>query len=286
MLTCKCALSSRGPSVCAKSKTQARRVLYSNIYTEVFDSSASRTSDEKMDALLDEAQQVFRRFVSVAVRAAVTVRCVQLDESKGGRSGSAVSHQGAKKRPRPTAKLTSGVVGARGKQTASVVGNGGDSVGAAALVALAEAGEEEADLSQLLLDSEVGNYILTQDEQHKRSAIWEKSFRPFMEERDRRREQRERDSGESSDKYTVNGKLRKKYTKRTVVDATTTTSQAVLATGASVKGSSKKINYDALKVLRNVFCILLSLMIVSFRASLVEMEDLLLRQARLCLLLV
>lgn len=68
-----------------------------------------------------------------------------------------------------------------------------------------------------------------------------------MDERDRRRQARERENGESSDKYTINGKLRKKYTKRLVVDANTTTSHSVLSTGASVKGSSKKINYDALK---------------------------------------
>ncbi len=68
-----------------------------------------------------------------------------------------------------------------------------------------------------------------------------------MEERDRRRQQRERESIEAgNDKYTVNGKLKKKYAKKLALDANTTTSQAVLGTG--IGKSSKKINYDALQV--------------------------------------
>lgn len=82
-----------------------------------------------------------------------------------------------------------------------------------------------------------------------RSAIWEKNFRPFMDERNRRNKQKESEMTETSEKYTMNGKLRKKYSKRNPLDENTTTSQAVLSTtrGTS-KGSSKKINYDALKV--------------------------------------
>ncbi len=91
-----------------------------------------------------------------------------------------------------------------------------------------------------------------------------------MDERDRRKQARDRESNERSDKYTANGKLRKKYTKRLVLDANTTTSQSVLSTGASVKGSSKKINYDALKV--KTFPRIDCSFLVSFRVSSEETE--------------
>lgn len=70
-----------------------------------------------------------------------------------------------------------------------------------------------------------------------------------MEERQRRSQLKASETTEISEKYTLNGKLRKKYSKRNPVDENTTTSQAVLAsTRPASKGNSKKINYDALKV--------------------------------------
>jgi hypothetical protein len=69
-----------------------------------------------------------------------------------------------------------------------------------------------------------------------------------MEERARRKREREASTDvTASDKYTVSGKLRKKYTKR-VMGESSSTSEAVMASRAKVKGASKKINYDALKV--------------------------------------
>lgn len=70
-----------------------------------------------------------------------------------------------------------------------------------------------------------------------------------MDERLRRNQLKASETTEISEKYTLNGKLRKKYSKRNPSDENTTTSQAVLAsTRPTVKGNSKKINYDALKV--------------------------------------
>lgn len=89
---------------------------------------------------------------------------------------------------------------------------------------------------------------------YRRSAIWERNFRPFMDERDRRRELKERDAAAmgDGDRFTANGKLRRKYTKRQAA-GNATTSEAVLSAGAGGgKGASKKINYEALKVRRGV----------------------------------
>ena len=72
-----------------------------------------------------------------------------------------------------------------------------------------------------------------------------------MNERAARKRERElaATSQGVGDRYTLNGKLRKKYTKK-VANTTpiNTASDAVYASGRSIKGSSKKINYDALKV--------------------------------------
>lgn len=55
--------------------------------------------------------------------------------------------------------------------------------------------------------------------------------------------------GQHSDKYTESGKLRKKYSRKPQQSKTnTTTSEAVMSSKSTVKGASKKINYDALKV--------------------------------------
>ena len=64
-----------------------------------------------------------------------------------------------------------------------------------------------------------------------------------MEELNRKKLVKE-SAEDSADKYTQSGKLRKKYSKKVV----RTTSEAVIAGQGRVKGSSKKINYDALKV--------------------------------------
>lgn len=76
-----------------------------------------------------------------------------------------------------------------------------------------------------------------------RTLIWDKTFGSFMEERARRKREREKISEDAGgDKYTETGKLRKKYSKKAAKGATA--SEAVLT---SSRGS-KNINYDALKV--------------------------------------
>ena len=84
-----------------------------------------------------------------------------------------------------------------------------------------------------------------------RQLIWKKTHGPFMEERARRKRERELAmGGQYSDKYTESGKLRKKYVRKAQqVKENSTASGAVMSSRTTVKGASKKINYDALKVL-------------------------------------
>lgn len=73
-----------------------------------------------------------------------------------------------------------------------------------------------------------------------------------MEERARRKREREQAAdGANTDKYTQSGKLRKKYMKQSLANKhTTSASDVIMASKNAVKGASKKINYDALKVKR------------------------------------
>ncbi len=69
-----------------------------------------------------------------------------------------------------------------------------------------------------------------------------------MKERARRKREKERtEQGMGGDKYTETGKLRKKYTRKAAAKSATA-SEAVLSSSSAVRGVSKKINYDALKV--------------------------------------
>lgn len=107
--------------------------------------------------------------------------------------------------------------------------------------------EEDMAIAITLTEDEVSNYLLNEEEMSKKKIIWESCYGKFMEERERRKIDREKDSVlNSTDKYTVDGKLRKKYRKK-MEQKPSSTSEAVASTGASIKGASKKINYDALK---------------------------------------
>jgi len=67
-----------------------------------------------------------------------------------------------------------------------------------------------------------------------RSIIWEKTFRPFMNERERRKIVRERDlQGTNNERYTQSGKLRRKYARKEAVSTAISTSQAVMSTQAA-----------------------------------------------------
>lgn len=82
----------------------------------------------------------------------------------------------------------------------------------------------------------------------RRTVIWDSTFGSFMEERARRKRERDRTSQDySGDRYTETGKLRKKYSKRATGKGATT-SEAVLSSTAASSRVSKNINYDALKV--------------------------------------
>ena len=96
----------------------------------------------------------------------------------------------------------------------------------------------------VISDSEWDQYILNDEEQRKRTNIWEANFRVYRDEREQRRKDREeynKSRGEDG-----RGVKRKKYT-RQVTDHSTA-SRAVLGGNAIAKAaSSSKINYEALQ---------------------------------------
>lgn len=85
----------------------------------------------------------------------------------------------------------------------------------------------------------------------RRAALFKKAYGSFLEQRERKKRAREQAAAsQDTDRYTQTGKLRKKFAKKVgVVGANSSASQAaVAASRSSVKGASKKINYEALQV--------------------------------------
>lgn len=92
-----------------------------------------------------------------------------------------------------------------------------------------------------------------------------------MEQRDRKKRAREQAAAnQDTDRFTQTGKLRKKFAKKIgAVNNSSASQAAVTASRTSVKGASKKINYEALQV-RSLLLLLLLLffcqmMILLFR---------------------
>ena len=110
-------------------------------------------------------------------------------------------------------------------------------------------------------DDDYNVYLLNDEEKQKRSAIWEKNYRGFMDERKRKQKEREAAAATAGgDMYTQSGKLKKKYAKRAKSGgmdsgaARTAAEAAMHYVGQYIKPSSNKINYEALKVNYLFFC--------------------------------
>eukprot|EP01036_Dinobryon_divergens_P029417 gene29417-38511_t len=108
---------------------------------------------------------------------------------------------------------------------------------------------------ELLSYEDLDSYLLNEEEKQKRCAIWEKNYRGFMDERARKQKDREQAAAAAlsgEEMYTQSGKLKKKYTKRAgnknSTAARTAAEAAMQYVGQYVKPSSRKINYEALKV--------------------------------------
>jgi len=123
--------------------------------------------------------------------------------------------------------------------------------------AAAEAVEGAEEKAEVVMDEEeLDTYILNSEEQQKRSLIWEKQFRSFLDDRERRQKDRELANAVSEeDMYTQGGKMKKKYAKRLKKaaaaagggDAMSAAQAAMQYVGQMAKPSSRKINYEALK---------------------------------------
>ena len=76
-----------------------------------------------------------------------------------------------------------------------------------------------------------------------RSAIWESNFRPFMDERARRKQAKE--ESELARAGAGGGRGKRKYSRR---DSNRESASEAVLQGFAVKKTSKKINYDRLEV--------------------------------------
>eukprot|EP00981_Chlorochromonas_danica_P003568 scaffold659_cov192-Ochromonas_danica.AAC.81 len=206
----------RKPSL---ARQQERLALYDSIYSEVFESSSS---SQQKRALQEEADKLEFDPTNVGgwgVRS-------QSNRTAGGKQVVVVSVGQKDKPPRKVDGATDG---------AQPAGNEGEE-------------EEASDPVIPLTEAEAANLIYPEEERVKRAVIWQNTHGAFMEERARKRREREKnqvtDEG-GGDKYTETGRLRKKYRKGGRGGASA--SEAVLQSAASVRGASKKINYDALK---------------------------------------
>lgn len=96
------------------------------------------------------------------------------------------------------------------------------------------------------------SFGLTLVSPYHRAALFKKAYGSFLEQRERKKRAREQAAAsQDTDRYTQTGKLRKKFAKKVGVvgGANSSASQAaVAASRSSVKGASKKINYEALQV--------------------------------------
>mmetsp|Transcript_9667 Transcript_9667/g.14557 ORF Transcript_9667/g.14557 Transcript_9667/m.14557 type:complete len:697 (+) Transcript_9667:118-2208(+) len=86
-------------------------------------------------------------------------------------------------------------------------------------------------------DSEIDAFILSADEQHKKSVIWERMYRPFLDERNRKREAKE--GGGRGDVYKGQGGRGRKRDRMGGAAGNTLLQD--------MKRSSKNINYAALE---------------------------------------
>jgi len=92
-------------------------------------------------------------------------------------------------------------------------------------------------MTEILLDNDLDNYLLTDEEQKKKSVIWERSYRNFIDERQRKRVERENEENQQDESGNI--KIRKKYARRDGSKSSTAQDDS--------KRTSKKINYDALQ---------------------------------------
>ena len=93
-------------------------------------------------------------------------------------------------------------------------------------------------MTEILLDDDLDNYLLTDEEQKKKSVIWERSYRNFIDERQRKRVERENEENQQDESGNI--KIRKKYARKDGSKLSSTVQE-------ESKRTSKKINYDALQ---------------------------------------
>ena len=106
-------------------------------------------------------------------------------------------------------------------------------------------------IDNFISENDLHCFILSEEEQKKKSAIWERLYRPYMEEREKKRQVRDKEMMNASE----GTKVRKAYTRKANNKTNSnepnkaTDKQSNKPVSEELKKTSKKINYEALNSL-------------------------------------
>ena len=118
---------------------------------------------------------------------------------------------------------------------------------------------EDDVIDNLLTTDDMSLYVLSADEQRKKAAIWERMHRPYLEEREKKRQLREREAAQREQANIIaaqsgqsSGKRKKQIRKEGAAAGISIISKAAVGDEEDDEGNktSSKINYEALN---NVF---------------------------------
>ena len=118
---------------------------------------------------------------------------------------------------------------------------------------------EDDVIDNLLATDDMSLYVLSADEQRKKAAIWERMHRPYLEEREKKRQLREREAAQREHANIIaaqsgqsSGKRKKQIRKEGAAAGISIISKAAVGDEEDDEGNrtSSKINYEALN---NVF---------------------------------
>jgi transcription initiation factor TFIIIB Brf1 subunit/transcription initiation factor TFIIB len=237
------------PADIVLSRQREQVSLYDDIYTEIFESvntqdDANGLDNAGINALLEESKAV-----EAAVKSDLNLTQTKL------KSLSAKSKSRLKEKhlvitvalsQSNTADSSSATPSVATKHVRHSILNSDTGISEK----IKRAGElDEEENAFVLSDTEADGLLLSPEESLKRAALFNKAYGSFMEQRDRKKRAREQAAAnQDTDRFTQTGKLRKKFAKKIgAVNNSSASQAAVTASRSSVKGASKKINYEALQ---------------------------------------
>jgi transcription factor IIIB subunit 2 len=124
-----------------------------------------------------------------------------------------------------------------------------DDIGAATGVPRVQLDEEvieDGDFNDLITDENVDVYLLPDEERQKRSDIWELTYRPFMDEREKRKQEKAQDARVATTNNNNNNNETGERSAKKSRNVKITDEEDEEVVEVAVKRTSSKINYKAL----------------------------------------